>query len=318
MTEGAILAALVTILAVATRYLPLIGIATAYLCPLPLAVLVIRHGFRVAALATVVSILAAIVVAGPLAGLSILILYAPIGIVLGIGARQRWTAARVVGTASLVSVVSMALSFFGLMGGESLSMAEMATTMERSVEMSAGLYARMGLPQAQIDQISKQMRDFARLLPYLLPAMLVFGAAFAAWLNYEVGRRVLDRFGYRLPTLPSMRTWRVPVVAVWFIPVSYLLLASGARPGTPPALLSAGWSLTLGLQMLFALQGIVAGWVILGNYGFGRLAQITAVAMVMAIPLFSVVVFVLGIMDSALKVRERWGLPRPAAPEARP
>ncbi len=65
LTEGAILAALVAVLAVATHYVPLLGIATAYLCPLPLAILVIRHGFRVAALATVVSILAAITVAGP-------------------------------------------------------------------------------------------------------------------------------------------------------------------------------------------------------------------------------------------------------------
>lgn len=318
LTEGAILAALVAVLAVATHYIPLLGIATAYLCPLPLAVLVIRHGFRVAALATVVSVLAAVTVAGPLAGLSILILYAPIGIVLGIGARQRWTATRVVGIASLVSVVSMTLSFFGLMGGESLSMTEMASTMERSVEMSTGFYARLGMPQAQIDAVSKQMREFARLLPYLLPAILVFGAAFAAWLNYEVGRRVLQRFGYHLPALPSMRTWRVPVAVIWCIPLSYVLLGAGARPGAPAVLQSAGWSLTLSLQMLFAFQGIVAGWVILGNYGFGRLAQITAVAMVMAIPLLSVLVYVLGIVDSVLKVRERWGLPRPAAPAARP
>ncbi len=332
LTEGAILAALVAVLAVATHYIPLIGIATAYLCPLPLAVLVIRHGFRVAALAAVVSILAAITIAGPLAGLSILILYAPIGIVLGIGARQHWTAERVVGTATLVSVVSLSLSFLGLTGGEALSMAEMSKTMERSVDMSAGLYARMGLPQAQIDAISQQMRDFARLLPYLLPAMLVLGAAVAAWLNYEVGRRVLDRFGYRLPTLPPMRTWRLPAPAVWLVPLSYLVMAAGALASThhlpvsqvlrepvdalPPLLQSIGWSLTIGVQMLFSLQGVVAGWVILGNYGFGRFAQIIAVVMVMAVPLLGLIVFTLGILDSMMKVRERWGFPRPAPPGA--
>lgn len=322
LTEGAILAALVAIFAVATRYLPLIGIATALLCPLPLAVLVIRHGFRVAAIAGVASVLVGTALAGPLVGLTILIAFGPMGIAIGIGARQGWSATRVVTVGALVASISMALSFVGLLGGQPASMTEMVNemgkAMERSNEMSAGLYARLGVPQAQIDAIGKQMREVARQLPYLLPVGLVLGAAFSAWLNYEVGRRVLDRFGYRLNVLPPLRAWRVPAAAIWLVPLSYLVLALTAVPGAPTVMQSAGRSLILGAQVVFTLQGLVAGWVILGNFGFGKFAQAMAVTLAMVTPLLGLALFILGVLDSTLKVRDRWGVQRPKAAGAKP
>lgn len=312
LTEGAILAALVALFAVATRYLPLLGIGTALLCPLPLAVLVIRHGFKVAAIAAIAATLVGAMLAGPLVGFAILVSFGPMGLVLGIGARQAWPSTRTVLAGALVSFVSTLLNYFGLLGGERISMEEMAKTMERSVEMSSGIYTRLGMPQAQIDAVSAQMRQVAQLFPYLLPAALVFGALFAAWLNYQVGRRVLDRFGYSWPPLPPLRTWRVPALIIWFIPLGYLLLAYGSQAGAHPLLKSAGWSIALTLQMVFLLQGLLTGWVLLGNFGFGRLAQIMAVAMVFMIPILGPVVFAIGLLDSALKIRDRWGLPQAA------
>jgi uncharacterized protein YybS (DUF2232 family) len=334
LTEGAILAALVALFAIATRYLPLLGAATALLCPLPLAILVIRHGFRTAAIAAVAATLVGAMLAGPLVGLAILVSFAPMGLVLGIGAQRGWPAVRTVVIGGIVSFVSIVLNFLGLMGGGRVSFDEMARTMDRSIEMAGGLYTRLGLSPEQIEAATKQMQQAAQLLPYLLPWTLVFAALFAAWLNYEVGRRVLHRFGYRWPTLPPLSTWRLPAAAIWLIPLSYGLLILGAQlaaPGAPAPEAAreglgaarslperAALGLLLTTQSLFMFQGIVAGWVIIGNYGFGRLGQIMAVVMVFAVPVLSIVAFVLGILDSALKVRDRWGVPRPAVREAKP
>jgi uncharacterized protein YybS (DUF2232 family) len=139
LTEGAILAALVAIFAVAGRYIPLVSLATTFLCPLPLAVLMIRHGFRVAAIASIVSILVGTVLAGPLVGLAILVSFAPMGIIIGVGARAGWPASRVVTAGTLVASLSTGLSFLGLLGGGRLSMEEMAKTMERSATMTVDL-----------------------------------------------------------------------------------------------------------------------------------------------------------------------------------
>lgn len=319
LTEGAILAALVAIFAVAGRYIPLISLATTFLCPLPLAVLVIRHGFRVAGIASVVGVLVGTVLAGPLVGLAILVSFAPMGIVLGIGARGGWPASRVVTAGTLVASVSTALSFLGLLGGGRLSLEEMARTMERSAAMTVDMYARMGVPAAQIEGVVQPMRDFARLVPFLLPLMLVFTAATTSWLNYEVGRRVLGRFGYRVQMLPPLRTWRVPPPGVWLVPVGFLLLFGGARLGAS-ALANVGLSFVLGAMFVFILQGLVAGWVILGNFGFGKLERMIAVWIVLVLPPASAPLFILGMLDTIYQVRDRWGLerPRPGSLGAKP
>ncbi len=312
LTEGAILAALVAIFAVAGRYIPLASLATTFLCPLPVAVLVIRHGTRVAGIAAIVAVLVGTVLAGPLVGLAILVSFAPMGIVLGIGARQGWPAPRVVAAGTLVASVSTALGFLGLLGGGRLSIDEMARSMERSTAMTLDLYARLGIPAAQIESAMQPMREFARLLPYLLPLMLVLTAATTSWLNYEVGRRVLGRFGYRLHMLPPMRTWRVPPAGVWLVPIGFLLLYGGGRVAAQ-GLANLGFSLVLGAMFLFIVQGLVAGWVILGNFGFGKIERVIAVWLALALPPLSMPLFILGMLDSIYQVRDRWGLERSRA-----
>jgi len=317
LTEGAILAALVALFAVATRYLPLVGIATALLCPLPLAVLVIRHGLRVAVIAAGASGLVGAALAGPLVGFAILISFAPMGLVIGTGAARGWPAGRVVAAGSLVSAVSTALSFLGLLGGGRMNPAamaqEMQRTMERSAAMATGLYARLGIPPEQLEAVTRQMTEAARLLPYLLPASFVLGAVLAAWLNYEVARRVLGRFGFSLHPLPPARQWRLPAWTVWAPVLGFVLSAAGPRVGGV-SLAGAGLSLLFASMIAFMFQGLLATWVILGNLELSRRERWFAVVLVFmlstALPFLNLVLFYLGIADSLLKVRDRWGLPR--------
>jgi uncharacterized protein YybS (DUF2232 family) len=333
LTEGAILAALVAVFAVATRYLPLIGIATAFLCPLPLAVLVIRHGFKVAAIAGAAATLVGAMLAGPLVGVAILISFAPMGLVIGIGAQRGWPATRTVLVAGVVSFVSVILNYLGLFGTR-VSIEEMTHTMQRSAEMASRLLRWIGVPEALVEAAVRLTRQNAQFLPYVLPGSLALGALGAALLNYEVGRRVLSRFKYALPALPPVRTWRLPAAAIWLVPISSLLVAFIGGPAlqpppsaaeivrervaaAPTLLQTLGISLAVITQSLFLLQGLVTGWMVLGNYGFGRFAQIMSVVLVFAVPILGVAALFLGIIDSALRVRERWGLPHPAATEAK-
>jgi uncharacterized protein YybS (DUF2232 family) len=325
LTEGAILAALVAIFAIATRYVPLIGVATALLCPLPLAVLVIRQGLRVAVIAGVAAGLVGTALAGPLVGLAILISFAPMGIAIGVGARRGWSAGRIVLVGTLVSALSTAVSFLGLMGGGPTSLGAMVQEMnaatERSIAAAGRLYARLGIPTTQVETVTAQLREFGKALPYLLPAMLVFGAAFAAWLNYEVARRVLGRFGYRLLALPPAGAWRLHAATPWVIPFGLFLGVAGSVGGLG-LLADAGTSLTLAATVAFMLQGLLAAWVILGNIELSRIERIIAMVFIVslstALPLINIALFVLGVTDSAWKVRERWGLPRTDPRRTRP
>ncbi len=331
LTEGAILAALVAIFAVAGRYIPLMSLAATFLCPLPLAVLVIRHGLRVAGIAAIVAVLVGTVLAGPLVGLAILASFAPMGLVIGLGARRGWPASRIVTLGALVASVSITLGFLGLLGGGRLSVDEMARTMERSMVMSTNVARRLGMPPALMPGVGQRLtpiadilrerfdpaREIALLLSYMLPFTFVLGAATTSWLNYEVGRRVLSRFGYHLNPLPPVGTWRLPGAVVWLIPLGVLLALVGELLRVPAVLGFVGGSLQAGGVIAFLLQGLVATWVILGNYDLTKLERGFAFAMALSlssqIPLINGIFVIVGALDITLRVRDRWGLERPRA-----
>jgi uncharacterized protein YybS (DUF2232 family) len=324
LTEGAVLAGLVAMLALATRYLPLVGIVTIYLCPLPLALLVIRRGLRIAILGSVVAALVGTMLAGPIVGFSVLVSFAPMGLIIGIGARRGWQASRIVLLGTLASAVSVAASFMGLTGQGVQTLAgmrqQMVDAINRSIEMATGLYTRFGLSKEQVDALAAQYQAFIQILPYILPAMLLVSAATAAWLNYEVGRRVLRRLGYELAALPPIRSWRFPIWTAWVFALGYVLAIAGSVLQMKGYVLaaklaeSAGGSLLVSMILAFTLQGVVAGWVILGNFELSpaerTIGIVIAIVFSSSLPIINAIFLVLGVLDSTWKVRERWGRPR--------
>jgi uncharacterized protein YybS (DUF2232 family) len=326
LTEGAILAALVALLVVASRYFPPFAIVAQYLCPVPLAMLVIRHGVRIAAIAGVAAALIGVVLGGPLIGLAILIGVAPMGVAIGLGARQRWDPVRIIALAAVVSFISIAFSFAGVLAGGPSGTAgmlrEMNASIERSIEWSAQLYSRIGIPLAEQQKRAQELRQFMSLLPYLFPGMLLMGAVAAAWLNYEVSRRILRRFGYQLATLPPMRMWRVPAAAAWLLPAALLIAFVSGRLGRPPVLESAAQSVLIVLSASFTVNGLIAIWVILGNFELSARER-TIITILLAVfssglPIIALALVVLGLIDSLQHVRERWGVSKPDGRRAQP
>jgi uncharacterized protein YybS (DUF2232 family) len=316
LTEGAILAALVALLVVASRYFPPFAIVAQYLCPVPLAMLVIRHGVRIAAIAGVVAALIGVVLGGPLLGLAILIGVAPMGIAIGLGTRQRWDPVRIIALAAVVAFVSIAFSFAGVLAGGPSGAAgmlkEMNASIERSIEWSTQLYGRMGIPLAEQQKKAQELRQSIRLLPYVFPAMLLMGAVAAAWVNYEVSRRILRRFGYQLATLPPMRTWRVPSAAAWLLPLALVAVVVSGWLGRPPIAETVGQSLLITLSIAFTMNGLIAVWVILRNFDLStRECTIVTVALGLfssGLPVLALALVVLGLIDSLQHVRDRWGI----------
>ncbi len=85
MTESGLLAALTVVLALAAVYLPVIGMAAALIWPLPVLVLVVRHGVRWGLMAVVVSGVIMALLIEPMTALRLVLAFAPTGLMLGLG-----------------------------------------------------------------------------------------------------------------------------------------------------------------------------------------------------------------------------------------
>lgn len=305
LSEGAILAALVALLAVAARYVPVLGLAAGLVCPLPLAALVIRHGLRVGILAATVAALIGGIIAGPLVSAAILLAFGPLGITLGIGVAREWSAARIVLAGSVVGTagLSASLGITLALGGVNPYLV-MIESMRQSQQFSAQFYAGLGVPPDQIERASGQMRQIIDLLPRLIPALIAIGGISTAYLNVVIGRAVLGRFGYRLPQLSPMREWSIPGPVMWLFVVGFALMAWGGT--LSPSLQSAGLNLTALSQMAFAVQGLIVGWVLMERYHVVGWLRWIPIILALTNPLFSLAAFFLGLADSAFFLRERW------------
>lgn len=314
LTEGAIQAALVTVLALGARYVPLLAVVTTFLIPLPLAVLVIRHGIRPAVLAAVVAGLIAGALAGPLTGFGILATVAPLGIVLGLGARAGRSAPALLGMLTLVSVAALLLNLVLTLALADVNPYQvMIESMRRGQEASEAFYRRLGIPPEQLEATSRQVRQVLALMPRLIPVLVVLGGVMSAWINYQVARAVLGRLGYTLPALPPASTWRLPAYVLWLLPAGLLLTATAGpvRPPegetAPPMPLPAvvGLNILYGVQMAFAAQGILVAWVALRRYILLPFLRVVILLFVVLNPVLGVVVTLAGMADSVFRLRER-------------
>lgn len=333
ITEGAIQAALVAIFALATRYIPVLGLGTAFLVPLPLTVLVIRRGFLPALLAAGVAGTIAGLLAGPLAGAGLLLTFAPIGLALGWGARSEWKASRTLLLTSAVVIGSLAVNLaltLALSGVNPYAIT--IDSMREGQEAAMAFYQRLGVNTDALGQTNQQMMQVLALLPKLLPVLILLGGILVAWLNLQVARTILARLGHQLPALPPASTWRLPAFMVWLLPLALLLLVLGGplpqgaqSPGvpTPPppagrgiVPTEIGLNLLYLLQTIFAVQGVLVAWVMLRRYISVPGLRVMVLAFLMLNPLLSRLVFLLGLADSVFPLRERFA-PRPAASEGK-
>ncbi|OFX12942.1 MAG: hypothetical protein A2V59_01915 [Armatimonadetes bacterium RBG_19FT_COMBO_69_19] len=334
LTEGAILAALVALFTIAATVLPVAGIASTYISPIPLTVLVVRRGIRVAVLAALVAAGISAAVGGPLTGLTIVLTFAPLGIALGAVLRARKPATTallictVVATASILANLAITLAISGFN-----PIVTMIEGMRQGQQSAVGFYRGLGISPEQMEQISGVMRQVVELMPRIIPLIIVIGGLTTAYVNFEVTRFVLRRFALPVPALPPMSSWRVPAFFLWSLPVALTLVwfANAARAPfvlpdetlqmlppddvlaiakTPasryPGVEALGLNVFILAQMVYAILGLVAAWVLLERYGAPRWLRWMAVLFAFTTPQLGIAVFFLGLADAAFDLRGRW------------
>lgn len=336
LTEGAVLAAFAAVLALAAKYLPLVGAVAVFLCPLPLTVLTLRHGLRVAFLAAVVATGIGTMVGGVLIGGSIAVAFAPSGIAMGIGIRRQFSATRIwlltAGVAMASVVASAGLALLGLGIDPRQELAQLIHLSAQSQQTAMQIYERLGINTAATRVVAAQMQQVMEVLPQLLPFLLITTGASTAYFNLLIGGAVLRRLRVDVPAFPPISMWRAPSWFLWTLPAGLAcLMVSGAAwppPAVPsatlrmlppedvaaiaqqvavrfPVLASAGTNLVWLANVVFSLLGLITGWVLMERYAVPRWYRWIVIYLSMS-PVFSLVALLLGLADATYDLRARW------------
>ncbi len=211
MTESGLLAAITVIMGLVAVYIPVLGMAAAILWPLPIIVLVVRHGLRWGVMAAVSAGAIMAMLIEPMVSLRMLITFGPVSLMLGYGFRQQWPAARVLLLSLLAAVIAMlaGLGLVFLITGINPFTLQL-DIMKESIAASTEAYRSMGIDEAELAKTTEEFSKAMDAVALLLPLVLTASAILITYMNFWIGGRVLRRLGHEVPVLPAFAQWRLP------------------------------------------------------------------------------------------------------------
>jgi uncharacterized protein YybS (DUF2232 family) len=148
--------------------------------------------------------------------------------------------------------------------------------------------------------------QYVNLMIQVIPLDLILFAYFYAVVNHWAARRILNRMGENLPAMKPLREWRLPKTFVWLYLGAFaldLFLPAGDRSLVATLLMNL---LPL-LMLALTLQALSFLFFIVHEHNKTKALPIMAIILlVLFFPLLSVVYSLIGAMDAAFPLRERF------------
>lgn len=303
MVEAAMLAALTVILLLPTIYLPLLGMITLFIWPVPITLLGVRHGLRTSVLAMLTAGLIVSILTHPITAGSLLLWLGLLGLALGYCFRRQWSPFRTLGVGTITVLISTLLLFllsFFLLGVNPFSEGQLL--MAESSAQVLEFYKGLGIAPEQLDKMQEQYQQMVEMFRYLLPATLLLGSVATAFINFSVARVVLGKLGQKVPGFPPFHTWRFPRSLLWGYLAGIVLVLAGDYYGED-LLLEIGMNIQVIFNLILLLAGLTVVHNLLRRYRLHTALLVVATFILLFNPFFSSLLSLLGIIDIVFNLR---------------
>lgn len=256
LIEGAIFTGIVSIFMIISN-IPGLMIIANILVPIPVAILYIRHKWKISILSIIVGFIITTLMFGPVLGLYAALFPALIGIPLGIGIRSNRS-----GTVTLFYMVIGSVISYIIAGAITIYIT-MGTTLNGFFNTLVAQYKTLGeevIKAAPNQQVADSMKSMMTMftvdhIKLALPIGVIFVSFIGSVIIYTVARNVLTRLRFNVKPLESFSKWYVSpvIIAVVFIFViiAVELKSNGITFGTE--IFAGAWGILL---LLFVLQGL--------------------------------------------------------------
>ncbi len=309
LADGGKAVALAVVLGAVLAFVPVLSIAALPVLPVPVAYITSRHGVVLGLLASLAAGFLCATFAGLFAGLLVMLL-ADVGVGAGAGLRRGLSilrlfllvAALFMAALVLWSGVVLASAGVGPVGAIDEMAGQAAVT-------AGGLYGALGMSQSDVDAAVADFRDFAALLPYLLPALLLVMSIVLSGATVALSRQVFQRLKQPFPAGFEFRQLRLHFGFAYLMIAGLILelVSPYLSSGYAEASRLAGMNILIVSEMLFFIQGIAIASFFMEKYKLARAMRIPVyVALVLIQAVFSLVSW-LGLFDTWIDYRRRFG-----------
>lgn len=307
LVESALLAALGALFILVTFYIPVLGTFATLVSPLPIAFAVIRHGPRWGVLSSIATLLVLLPILNPVYAVAFWVVFGTMGLALGYSVRRNFPAERTIGLMMGASIVGMAADLLATYIATGLTLRDLV---EESIKAFTGAYemsAKILGENPMLEEAIKAMTpDFVMKVA---PGSFFVSALFLAWLNYEVARRILPRFGYSAGPLRPFSRWIMPVITghLWILAYMGLYLQPAYADKLPfLAVMAQNVFLAAGMILLLDAASVLCFFLMRAGFTAGMAGVFTALAVSMAYtnPLFLWLAQIFGMIDVLFDLRK--------------
>ncbi|MBL4937480.1 YybS family protein [Clostridium sp. YIM B02515] len=312
--EAGLISAIIVVLMLITGYVPMIAFLGTLILPIPVAILYLRHNFKVTLTAIIVSTIITAMLFNPIQAALSALSFGFTGLVFGYSIRKNKSINFTLIILTLASLLAIVINFLitiliiqktSITGFFTTTVNQFNDMMKETIPMVKELYVKAGMTEEQINQ---SLSVFNMLTPQyilnFLAAALIMQSIVSSFVNYAVSRAVLRRFGYNLKKFTPFTEFYINsfigALIVMPVPLGVLLSAKNIPIGKP--ILVSGQVI---MQFAFLLVGISVVSYYLKNRFKLTNAIITIIVIFLALnPMFGTILVYLGLIDMLFDFRK--------------
>ncbi|MEK6266936.1 MAG: YybS family protein [Clostridium sp.] len=316
IVEASLIAVIISAIMVITGYLPIVSFIGTLILPIPVAIIYIRHNYKITMTAILLGIILTSLVYSPIRAIHAAITCSIVGIALGYCVSRNKKASITLLFLAVGSAISNVLTIaFYMLFIEKVSFMNFLTnkinflkqSMNESLLELKTIYTQSGITQKQLDLLDKNSELIKGLdvnsLLVAIPVGIFIGAVISAYLNYIVSSAVLNKLNYRMKEiLPFSKFYVNNIVGAVLIGTVCIgiILSSKNIPGGN-YIVEASQSLAL---WVFIINGIAASIYFLRvKRKLSKLVVVLIIGLSMFTQLYSVY-FSIGLMEMAFDFRK--------------
>ncbi|HHY98933.1 MAG TPA: YybS family protein [Firmicutes bacterium] len=299
MVEGALLVSITILLCVLDTYIPFLALVY----PIPIVVLVTRHGLRSGVLATLIAVLGTSVITGPIQGVTVLAKVGIAGVSLGECLRRKLAPALTIGITSIAVALSVALLFGISAAAFGFSLAQLEREFTTSIQSAISLYRNLGMPEKELATAKQSLEQMLAIAKISFPAIVLLAVIMLSVINYLLATFVLRRLRYEIPTLPKFQTWHL----AWYWGWGYILggvLTVLGQYYHQDIIFRTGFNLMAVFSYIFLIQGLSIAWFFMDRYKVSIPVRYLLVFFLAFTRLFSQVLVWAGLLDGWFDFRK--------------
>ncbi len=230
LVEAGLIVSLMVVLIMFSLYLPVIGIFTTFLLPIPIAVLYLRQDYKITLLSILVTGIITTMIKDPITAVIITISFGTIGFLLGYCIKSKKSIFITIAIIALGLLISNIIVFLiqilfvdkaGIMNFINKNISMMKDTMESAKDF----YTQVGVPKQQLQQMEQKINLLQPdLILKMIPGALILNSIVFAFLNYAITRTILIKLGYKnVKPLPHVSKIYVNVRIVTIVAIGLLI-----------------------------------------------------------------------------------------------